>query len=368
MERISMSGPLTMRFVALFPLCCFCAYYLTRITNISPVYLIFLFSAVMIWFSNPAFAIPRVGVPAVTFFFYCLITQPFLNPDPSSLVGVLFSMVILIFMMATLGRADRTELIRYATGFIQFTTILLVVECIWRITHPLSIVNSSGIDITGEVLWIYPYKINSIMYQDSNFVALVILVVLFFCSYLQTITGKKYWFVKLILLVLLVLTFSRSAWVSAIFTFLILRYFNTFTLKTFLGTLLLATGSVVFLIFFAKDESYLSKFRIVEAAINSFVNFPFYTILVGIGFGNTVDILFVGAHNIALTFLLESGVIGLLLYSTLLYGFLKATKGKAKYIMIPYLLAAFSAFSHANPFFVVPLSLIYFLEKDENRI
>ncbi|EFD0841140.1 hypothetical protein FE575_15045, partial [Escherichia coli] len=74
-------------------------------------------------------------------------------------------------------------------------------------------------------------------------------------------------------------------------------------------------------------------------------------ILLGVGLGNAVEVIGMGAHNLFLTFLIETGVIGLLLFLVLLCIMWFYLKEDAIIIMLPFLIASMSLGTTAIPYF-----------------
>lgn len=354
--------------IALFLLVSFCGYYLTGLDVISPVYFIFALAIAisLVTFFTSATGFDQILLLPGLMLCYVLVTQPFLNPDPSSFIGIVFSILFFFATIFLLKKSrDRKELIFYGESFIRFSTLLLIVEAAWRMTHPQRVIDLNKGDVTDQVPWIYQYKFGSIMFGDSNFVGLFIIVILFFAIYLTTETGKSYRLLKWILVSLLFVTFSRSAWIAAILAWLIIKYVKKVSVRAVVGVILISIAIFISLKLVASDMSFLSKFEILRGFSWYLSQASLTQLLFGIGFGNTFDLLHIGAHNVLITFAMESGVIGCGIFIFLVYSLWRVTKGKGKYVIVPYIVASLSAFSHANPYFFVAIALIYFFEKPQ---
>ncbi|WP_367680572.1 hypothetical protein [Candidatus Fukatsuia anoeciicola] len=165
--------------------------------------------------------------------------------------------------------------------------------------------------------FIYKFK-DSLFYFDSNFTGLVIMSMLFLIAYLNIRFNYKSKLNKFIFFMLGTLTFSRAV----IITMLIGSYvfnnkekykrrsificFSGLTLFLFLVKFYIFNGINYKLI----DNSFNSKFYIIEKIINFYNHQSIGTKLFGIGLGNSEKIIGIFAHNIFTTFFFEMGVIG----------------------------------------------------------
>jgi O-antigen ligase len=111
----------------------------------------------------------------------------------------------------------------------------------------------------------------------------------------------------------------------------------------------------------SKDASFTTKFLIIELAIDFLKSVPLNTILFGVGMGNTFNFIGIGAHNLFVTLLIETGLLGLLLFLINSYFIIKKTKGKALYILLPFYTMGFSVVSIAFPYLMIQLVIIIFL-------
>ncbi|BEG34537.1 hypothetical protein VET10_17770 [Escherichia coli] len=87
-------------------------------------------------------------------------------------------------------------------------------------------------------------------------------------------------------------------------------------------------------------------------------------ILLGVGLGNAVDVIGMGAHNLFLTFLIETGMIGLFLFLVLLCIMCIYLKEDAIVIVLPFLIASMSLGTTAIPYFLPLLGYVFFLKEN----
>ncbi|EFN7807241.1 hypothetical protein EGX48_19655, partial [Escherichia coli] len=102
---------------------------------------------------------------------------------------------------------------------------------------------------------------------------------------------------------------------------------------------------------FTDDISFESKFNLIRYTLEYIKDSDIDMILLGVGLGNAVEVIGMGAHNLFLTFLIETGVIGLLLFLVLLCIMWFYLKEDAIIIMLPFLIASMSLGTTAIPYF-----------------
>ncbi|MEN8314034.1 hypothetical protein KWD71_08120 [Acinetobacter baumannii] len=224
----------------------------------------------------------------------------------------------------------------------------------------------------------YDYKW-SLLYFDSNFVAFVILFFLMFAVFLKeknilNIGSLKF----LILIFLLIMTFSRASIVSFVVAYLFTKSSSRFKTPIFIIFLIIYFYITFLLIgkysgggnYVDVDGSFNSKFYLISTAIDDYSLVPFINKIFGIGLNNFsyyTDGFF--AHNMFITLVYEFGVLGTVTFVGFLwYSYLKIGKN-ITYILVPLLIAGFSLFSAYVPFLFVLIGCMYVeSEYIKNRI
>ena len=84
----------------------------------------------------------------------------------------------------------------------------------------------------------------------------------------------------------------------------------------------------------------------------------------GIGFGNTVHYLGIAAHNIFLTYLIESGIVGFVLFLITNLMFIKGSNRKSLYLTIPLFISGMSLSGHVLTFYYACMVILYFLSRN----
>lgn len=352
----------------------FSAYYMTTGLGFSFVYisiplgilgLIFLSYRKRIIFYRSIIILP------IILLFYYSITQIIIEADIGTLVNMMLSITTFITLIVYLPNINATDILKIAKRFINASIVLLIIEAIYRITNPsqdyLATLVLQGKEIDFFEGLFYAYKMNSFMFMDSNFVGLVIIVVYFLAFYLRKIFKEIYRYQLIVLSILALLTFSRAAIFSMILFWLIFRYMSSeqksaiYYIRLVVVLLLAIFFIFIFLSYYQNDGSLISKFYILEQALLFEENATIWQMLFGIGFGNAVYFLNIGAHNFILTFLVESGIVGLVFLLLFWIHLLKNTNFAVGYIMLPFLTCGLSLTSHAVPYLYVAYAIIFIL-------
>lgn len=366
--------PLNIRNVALFFTILFSGFYLTRVLSLSPVYITFLIGTLVIVgyaiFNYHSIYISKASVLYFAYIIYIIVTQSFLDPNFSTLINVIFSLLYFIIML-NIAYYSKTEiLVKYSKYFIWFTILLLVVEAAWRLTHPIFVIEGTDKDYRNmEGMLFYAFKFSSIMFKDSNFVGTYGLVAFFYYYYLRKKKYGKSMMPLIILFILISLTLSRSAIITVLLTIVIL-YFLSIKIKLhhiILGIVLIISVVFIALPQIETDGSFLSKFDILELTWRHLQECSFGQFLFGVGFGNTVEHIGIGAHNLLVTHLIESGIIGLLFFLIVNFSLINKTKRYSLYLTIPLFISGMSLAGHAISYYYACLALIYVIERNERK-
>lgn len=321
-----------------FLLVVFSGFYLTRLVPVSPIYFSFIISFLLVLFGflyGGKRKFHLLSIPAVINFIYLLVSQPFNHPEVLTLLNVLFSLAYLIVILNTASYVSKDELIHYSKIFIIFTILLLTIEATWRLSHPVDLAltmhnngkltdteqlflpsdnEPNGLNLSGNhkigMNLFYTFKVSSIMFQDSNFVGTYGLTSFFFYLFLLRERFVKSSIPLYLLGFLILLTLSRSAIITIPLTFLLIAITkkNSSIIYMALFLVLLLFGAILIFQGVATDGSFMSKIRILMLSSNHLNHLSFIDLMNGIGFGNTVHYIGIAAHNIFITYLIESGI------------------------------------------------------------
>lgn len=358
-----------MNYVISYLIIVFSGFYLFN-TPIKPVYILSLISyylyLVFLLFKDKKKYIDKISIGSFIFIFYILITQLVKEIDIGVLFNILISFISMIILMQTLRNIKQEKIHKISYKFIDFTILLTLIDTINRFINSINMPNSD----------FYKFKFGSIMFLDSNFVGILIITTLFLCIYLQKYKIQNSNKRILILIILCILTYSRSAIISMsicmyIYFFLKLKEKKRIYKEIFFMysvALVFIVNNIIFN-YILNDGSFYSKFYIVDRSIEFLSNeATINQILFGVGVGNTAQVLGIGGHNILITYLIETGIIGLMMYGLVMFLILSATKMKAWIILLPNFIAGLSLSSLAMPFMYIPCVIIYMCEKNNYKI
>jgi hypothetical protein len=368
-----MRSKITLNYLTLFFIIPFSGFYITKLL-LSPIYIFVIigsFLSLLIILVQHTIKISKELFMALGLLFYFSISQQiFSSPNISAYVNFNFALVVFIISYIILNKTNTVTIINISEKLVLFSIPLLIYEAYYRITHPVFFVDFAA---KGEAnLDFYYFKVNSIMYQDSNFVGLFILSLIFFLLYLKEFTQKKYYLFLMILSILIFTTISRASIISLILfsmLYLIRHKIYKHRLTVFiLSIIIIIILFPILLKYRSIDDSFSTKFGIIDKTILYVQNTDFINLFFGVGFGNAVDVLDIGAHNFFVTYLVESGLIGLILVIIFWSQILYKTKFKAGIVMFPFLLNGMSVSSGAIPYLYAMFAVILVLESRRNKL
>lgn len=284
---------------------------------------------------------------------YVLVSH-FFHGLNSSFLNVVFSVLYFILTYEILINVATNDIIGYCKKLFWVSILLLVAEAIWRFSHPVL-----------EQPSFYKFKFNSIMYMDSNFVAVFVMSLYFFALYLQENHNLNLKKERITLVVLLGLTLSRATiMVTAICAILFTKRISWKWKRIII--LIGGTVTVLLLLVMLGDESNEMRLYIIKQAISFYLERATISQKAfGIGFGRTADYVGFGSHLFFITYLLESGAVGLALLTIFWAVLLKKSNFRIGYVMIPFLITGFSMTPHFVPYIYCAYAIIIVLE---NRV
>lgn len=294
-------------------------------------------------------------------YFFFLI---YLGSDIKTTINNLSSMMMFPIVTLLLDKFNTRRILIISESFIKFTIRCFVVEAIIRYLWSTAVPLSEGI---------YRYKFHSIFFQDTNFLGLALLAIIFYIRYLEIFHGidnRKY---KLIAIILLFLSISRAAILAWIIGEILILGTNRHTLfkKLFKRVLLLSAvgfiaGTTVF-VTLQEDPSFRSKLYILDLIESSYFDIRFNP-LYGAGLGNSQQILGIFPHNSIALYYLETGILGLIFKAVLLIYICIKSRWRSVIVFLPYLIATQSATGYATHYLYVTLAMTTLLSHKKPQV
>tara|TARA_R100000365_G_C2745788_1_gene74794 strand:- start:107 stop:1111 length:1005 start_codon:yes stop_codon:yes gene_type:complete len=245
----------------------------------------------------------------------------------------------------------------------------LALDTVYRLQHPQAPNEAMYSELIGTNLEFYLYKFGSLMFADSNTVALVALCFIGLGTYIRAIGGPRNTILLMAFAAIVLLTFSRSAYVAlaALAVVALLSQFTRVARAVFVC--LAGAASCITLMTVAPsslDGSLLTKIGILNNAWEIAGQVGLYEWLFGIGLGQTESYTYTPAHVLPVTYVSEMGVVGSLLVLMWLAQ-LVARNRAILLFLLPAMVASMSYFLYAGTaFFTVPLALAVAFSRSSN--
>ncbi len=340
------------------------------IFSIPPTIIFLIFSIIIILFNllynYKISSINKLSLPTIYFIIYIFFSQLILGSNFKDIFGPLLGPLYFPITLYLLLIIDRKKINFIVNSLINFSIIIFLFECIWRLLHPIfktSYINNG---------FFYMFKNGGLMYKETNALAIHIIVVTFFLFWWGIVSNKKFLFKKLLIILFLLLTFSRAGYFAFIFGIL---YYIIITskigLRKYLLSFLIFIAPFIFYFtyvsFFKNDLSLNSKFYIFNSFFKYLNKINFSNFLFGVGNYNSIKYLGIYAHNIYLVYFIETGFLGLLLFLYQLITFIIKSNFTNLLVVIPFLIVTMASFTIFIPYFYVIMAIIifysnYFLE------
>lgn len=329
--------------------------YFAKFTPISPIYLlvpIFLFISMM---KIPS-KINSYNLWTIIFLSYVI-----LSIRPTANFGVILNLVLGItcFLILTSLKFNNIILNSWLNKVNAITVTIFILEAIYRIMYPSAPTNEMTYSLMNSDQQFYLYKFNSFMFKDSNTTALFILTILFTNLAINELISKKKNLTNIILVILLLLTFSRAAIFGALIGFVLYKGSNAFKLAVLTIGLLLS-----FLLDITNDGSLLTKFFILSEFWFAYQAASIEAILFGNGIGMSDKLLGYSAHIFIISVILDLGIVGTVLYFMPFISMYFAGYRKFLLVLTPLMIAGLSYFFYLGfPLMFISFALLSNVEK-----
>lgn len=340
---------------ALYAIVPFSGFYTVKL-GLSPIYLTFAFALgalllgslhpVRLWKDAPAVICSSLLLAYITVLL--AVGWEFDSGPPSAWFNLAFSLLYFIVTTIILENSSRDRVVKAAELAVAFSILLLAFELAYRFTHPAE-PQELWIDEREDIFW-YVYKTSSFMYPDSNSVGLFVSCLLGFIVGLPDQDRRHFHKYLIPLIVLLLGSLSRAAIFATCVVFLY-QYASGSRARMVVFASLTTMGATGMVMWFAADESFLSKFWIAGLVAIYLINTDFLKLLIGVGPGNAESTLGVGAHLLPFTLLVEIGIVGTILTVATWFWIWRRTGPRGMPLLLALVLNGLSFTTFAIPWF-----------------
>lgn len=351
--------------------------YLTSITKFSPYYVGFfscVFCITIYFTTRKCESLKKLEllktISVITFVFFML--SSFFTNTTEYIWGTILLFFInqgsVYFSYFLCKKVKDKRCIFKAINFYFYVTIIIgFADFVFRIINRNTL-------YTG-IQYFYNFKLNSLMFTDSNWSGFIFMISFAFFFYLRDkfncISSKK----LLLLFVVVFLTFSRTA---IICSFIVIFLSNFFKLEqrlksfiSFLCIFLFFCGIPVIISVFSKDDSFGTKLALMKGLWYYISNFSFEKVFFGSGLRSNGNEALLGncgyaSHLYLVVKILDYGIFGLILDLLFFFEVLRLSKRKFLYVFIPFIFAGLSMCPTNLSFMYVFIGIMIFLEGEKN--
>lgn len=314
---------------------------------------------------------------------YLLITQPLvgaqLNATVHLLTNYIFLFIISSFRMSsdTYSNGTYNGTYKVVKLMLFMNASLLIIDTVQRFRTPEDLLYGIFAFIYGDEIF-YIYKVDSLLFGDSNAVGFLALSLYTFCTFQarrKIITTYKFLFALMV-----IFSFSRTAVIGLAFVILsemickvskrlelILVVASLITL--FMFTFTPRTLEIIYEPLLGSDRSFQTKIYISEKTGEFFLSQDLAVKLIGIGAGNAMlnPYFQIWTHNLLSTYLIETGLIGTLLFFLINVLILSKIK-RLSYRFFTFLYVCGMSFvPHGIPYFYTLIFLNYILNLEPSQ-
>lgn len=357
----------TSRVIALNCLAVGSGFYLTQILPVSPIYgFLIVGIALMLIPQKRKYMRRQVSAPALKvvsaiatlhFLLYLIWAGP-----ANSAIGFYFNFLFLTLTWLLLPFATPPGIEKVMRRMIDLTIALGIAEATVRWLFPFQEYTDkflSYVDDSGATF--YLYKFNSIMYQDSNFVAMWLMTILVMA--LEYFGWRRSPARAGLLALLLGLTICRSA--ILFFLLYVALKLTVHIVKPRIARLVtfavMGVGATMAMAHLAiNDDSFQSKITIFSLVTSNYLlNATPMQLLFGLGLSNSAELLDgIAAHNYLVEVMMDTGLLGVS-YTVYTLIYLARRGGRAGIAIVwLFILAGLSFAPITTPYLFVTLSLL----------
>jgi hypothetical protein len=275
-----------------------------------------------------------------------------------------FSLVYIVgdFILYQINQKQLTILVK---SYFVFNLLLMIADLLYRFYYGKT--TADQYSFSNPLYQFYIFKGTSLLHMDSNGSGFIILTILSVLVYMKDAgsEGKKRFINKMYVLffILLILSFSRSCLIAHLCLLLFIHLFvkRSIYFKFLVAIISIFLGAYVLNIVFTNliyDYSFQTKIIIFIETFEYIQDATMSQLLFGNGAESSINFLSFGAHNFISSYIIDTGLISLLLHIVILI-MISIDMGRNWYIvLIPYFISSLSYNPMVIPYVFVAALLI----------
>jgi hypothetical protein len=354
----------------------FSFFYLAKLTIFSPVYVMSPILCTLIFFLIPIGKhklSPSGGVLII--FCVFLFSSLVLTDNYSSYVNLILGILVFLITYTTITNMKNMNESILINGIMIGSWVVLFLislDTIWRFSHPGAPTEGIESALIRQGLMFYLYKYNTVMFADSNTVALLLQSIFFLHVYFYTI-GYKQKYIMFFCFLLLLLTFSRAAVISTIICFVFIRYKLFYFKFVALAIVVALTALIMFFLTGLDyqgvlDGSVRAKIDILYLLVEFIENSDFLRFLYGVGTGGSMSELGIYGHISFVTSIVEIGFLGSAIYLMFFITSVFYSRGGSLIVIVPITITSLSyVFYLGAPFLFISVAIIEAIESNRRH-
>lgn len=285
-------------------------------------------------------------------------------------------LLLLVSLSPILYKSFLKKNIKYLRKYVNIQLIILmtifIIDFIYRFkgNYNLILLSLKSFLLNNRtIINFYTYKVNSIMYADTNYTAIIIGITFLYYLHLEKYKIVRIKYYKWLCIFLLIFTFSRAAIISIIISLFYKKYNGL--LKKY--KLIVGTGMIIMFISILpkiidklkEDNSISTRFELINLFFNKVTDLNIMEILLGVGFTNSNFILGEYGHNFIVVMTLEGGILFFLLL-VWIFILMWIEYKKFREILIYFILCIMSVTQYNYIFIFVILTTLKAIEEVKN--
>lgn len=274
---------------------------------------------------------------------------------PIVLNGVVSSLIV-FFAHNIFYRVTSVDIEKIVRHGLFFLFLLYCIDFSWKINNPLL---NPLYDIADSDIWFYKFK-NSLMFGDSNGVAILLLCFIGLIFSLQSTKKTQFnmLFLSIIFFILIAATFSRSALFSYVLLIICWCYRQLSFVYRFILVFPIFIISIYIISFaleyVAKDGSGGTKLNEIFAILKFISTANTLELFTGFGIGNGDSITGRYVHGLIPKLIVETGILGFIIIISYFFNSLLNNRNLI-WFLIPFFVSSLSL----STYIIVPFVILF---------